>query len=1059
MYGCETCQVEICETCNAPQTVVEAVPEESVDELESVDKLDPVVEHTPSIVEHRIDPEDGAEYTLAEFRRRYATAYSEAEIEQYWREECRPMHQIIVPAMQDSAEGVKTTQDHPSETGASSTLPEHSEEEEKTDCSKPDPGPPPGLLGELPLANAVLEQQPLAPDSLPADDIWKEPVTPRECSTEGCTFFAGAEGLCSCCYREKFGCAPPPPPPRKMLPRAEEPRESNHSEEEGGPEGGSEPKKKRKRKKKKKKDDDGHGEDEGIASDGLEDDGIAGCSGAAGSQDPPPLPSYGGHEGGERKTESGAVSERAECRINPEDDKEYTFQEFYQRHADYHSREEIESYWFNECRPVVERRALAVQDSLAEILKELQGQHGLASLGAWASNLNLDTNPALSMLSEIGRLHSLQTQARQTSPPEPVAPFKCSTEGCTSSANVAGLCAVCYRDAFGCETSTIPSTKEEFPSDDEGVAEGSSETKKKRKKKKKKGKIKEGDGDAEDEGAHSDDQVEGEAQGPFVRNIDPELPEDLGSGPSHLELPSSAVPPQEEKKGQRRREEIRSHLEANGLLVKGVERSCGLVYDEIMQEHRGPAAHPEQPERIAEIWKQLGDAGLIGACQRLPSRVANKKELLYVHTEYHVDRVLEFKLKPRKEGDDKKKDKSFSFPFGPDTYVCDKSAHCASVSAGCLLSLVDHAMKKNTQLHCGMAVIRPPGHHASADKISGFCLFNNVAIAARHLQKKHKLERVMIVDWDVHHGNGTNSIFSESKDVLFFSMHRYDPKGFFPGSGTFEDVGKAPAEGYSVNVPLSKGYSDSDAVHVMRYVLFPLFAKFKPEAILVSAGFDAVRGDPLGGCYMTPQGYAWMTRCLYRLARHYCDGRLFLALEGGYDCPAIARCAVECVNALVLESAGVAALDCTSGSLHKDGPEGTPMLAPSMPGTPVFSPCPSPLLSPRGSSQHSSPAGSLSPKASPSTLSKQKGHSSHVEKTVHIVRKLTELHNALQLELPLAPKELHGHGAQNAKKNAKRKQRKRADSDGSDEDTQSDCSGWAIAVGTSDCEGLRSPKH
>eukprot|EP00438_Fugacium_kawagutii_P019445 Skav202643 [mRNA] locus=scaffold1942:208987:212651:- [translate_table: standard] len=246
--------------------------------------------------------------------------------------------------------------------------------------------------------------------------------------------------------------------------------------------------------------------------------------------------------------------------------------------------------------------------------------------------------------------------------------------------------------------------------------------------------------------------------------------------------------------------------------------------------HAGPTGHPERPGRLAEILKQLEMSGLEAACTRVNSREATREELLRVHTEEHIERVFKDKVS-------KKKGKSWGMPFGPDTYANDETALCASLSCGSLLALVDHCMESSDD-SCGFAAIRPPGHHASEEKASGFCIFNNVAVAARHAQNAHGLKKVAIVDWDVHHGNGTNDIFAKDKSVLFCSLHRYDDH-FFPGTGFVEDVGKEEARGYNVNVPLEKGFGDLDLVHIMKHLICPLIHNFKPDAIFISAGFDA----------------------------------------------------------------------------------------------------------------------------------------------------------------------------------------------------------------------------
>jgi len=448
--------------------------------------------------------------------------------------------------------------------------------------------------------------------------------------------------------------------------------------------------------------------------------------------------------------------------------------------------------------------------------------------------------------------------------------------------------------------------------------------------------------------------------------------------------------------------------------------------------HAGPTNHPERPARLAEILKQLDLSGLQSTCTQVASREATKEELLRVHTENHIELVSKSSSVPKKKG------KDWGLPFGLDTYANEHTPHCTFLSTGCLLALVDHCMRDTASERCGMAMIRPPGHHASAEKASGFCMFNNIAVAARHAQREHGLQRVAILDWDVHHGNGTNDVFADDDSVLFFSLHRYDST-FFPGTGYAEDVGKSSARGYNVNVPLDKGFGDLDVAYVMRYLICPVIEKFNPEAIFISAGFDAVHGDPLGGCRVSPEGFGWMTRCLYRLARHYCKGRLFLALEGGYSPDLIAQCTVECVRTLLEEVHDLA------------GPDADDFIPPapspscSLPSTPAMMPV-SPLLCVVGTSEASRtstpsfrPDGT--PPASPSMSSRKARGPAN--KTVRVVRKASELLHLLRLEVPLAPQ---GDGAsKSAKRNERRKQRKNSGEE--DAGASSDSSGWAIVCG------------
>ncbi|CAJ1426616.1 unnamed protein product [Effrenium voratum] len=480
----------------------------------------------------------------------------------------------------------------------------------------------------------------------------------------------------------------------------------------------------------------------------------------------------------------------------------------------------------------------------------------------------------------------------------------------------------------------------------------------------------------------------------------------------------------------------RAYATCAWLEANSVKDSVALVSDEAMLLHLGPSNHPERPARLAEILHQLEISGLRAACANVPSRKVTRDELLTAHTEKHVDHVFA-------SASVKKKGKDYGLPFGPDTYVNEQSPDCAALSAGCLLALVDHCMADENIATCGMACVRPPGHHASQEKACGFCLFNNVAVAVRHAQKQYGLQRVAVVDWDVHHGNGTNDIFAEDDSVLFFSLHRYGST-FFPGTGFAEDVGKSSARGFNVNVPLDKGFGDLDVRHIMQYLICPLMEKFEPEAIFVSAGFDAVRGDPLGDCRVTPEGFGWMTRCLYRLARHFCQGRLFLSLEGGYNPDMIAQCTVECVRSMLQEVNDLAGpemelVPATPCSSHP----GTPA---SMPASPSWS---SSLDEASRASRASTPI-SGTPPASPA-LSAGRKACGPAGKTVRAVRKATELLQVLPMDVPLAPV---GEGAsKSAKKNERRKQRKNsAEEDGA----SSDSSGWAIACGT-DAEFAFSP--
>ena len=226
----------------------------------------------------------------------------------------------------------------------------------------------------------------------------------------------------------------------------------------------------------------------------------------------------------------------------------------------------------------------------------------------------------------------------------------------------------------------------------------------------------------------------------------------------------------------------------------------------------------------------------------------------------------------------------------PDTYTSPGSALAARLAAGGVVDLA--AGVAAGRLSNGFAIVRPPGHHAEADRAMGFCLFNNVAVAARALQAAGAARNVLIVDWDLHHGNGTQHAFREDPTVLYFSTHQFP---FYPGTGGIDEIGGGEGRGFTVNVPLPGGMGDAEYVAAFDGILRPIAESFDPEIVLVSAGFDAAAGDPLGSMRVSPEGYAALTRRLLEFA----GGRVVLALEGGYNLDAIARSASACVKTLL----------------------------------------------------------------------------------------------------------------------------------------------------------------
>ena len=230
-------------------------------------------------------------------------------------------------------------------------------------------------------------------------------------------------------------------------------------------------------------------------------------------------------------------------------------------------------------------------------------------------------------------------------------------------------------------------------------------------------------------------------------------------------------------------------------------------------------------------------------------------------------------------------------------YFNEETADCAKLAAGSLVSITEAVMEGSVQN--GVAIIRPPGHHAEAHCAMGFCIFNNVAIAAKMAQQKYGANKVLIVDWDIHHGNGTQNMFDDDPSVLYFSVHMYNKGKFFPSKkepASPEHVGVDAGEGFSVNVGWDeRGMGDAEYIHCWNQVLLPIAYAFDPDLVIVSAGFDAARGDPLGGCDVTPEGYAHLTHLLSGLA----GGKLIIALEGGYNLTSISNSMTACVEALV----------------------------------------------------------------------------------------------------------------------------------------------------------------
>jgi acetoin utilization deacetylase AcuC-like enzyme len=302
-----------------------------------------------------------------------------------------------------------------------------------------------------------------------------------------------------------------------------------------------------------------------------------------------------------------------------------------------------------------------------------------------------------------------------------------------------------------------------------------------------------------------------------------------------------------------------------------LSRKTGIVKDTRYLQHSAGFAHPESPERLAAIYEMLDNPLMHWKFTHIEPREASHKEIETIHSPSYIEFIASTAGQR-------------CVYLDPDTATSPETYEIAKLAVGGICNAIDSVIEG--KVDNAFAFVRPPGHHAEKDTAKGFCVFNNVAIGAMHAILKHGLKRILIVDWDLHHGNGTQHSFYNDPRVLYFSTHQYP---YYPGTGSLQEIGRGPGEGYTINVPLREGAGDASFVTIFHKILEPVALEYQPELILLSAGFDTYFQDPLGGMRVTPEGFAAMMRILLNIADACCQGRLVAVLEGGYHVAGLTR--------------------------------------------------------------------------------------------------------------------------------------------------------------------------
>jgi acetoin utilization deacetylase AcuC-like enzyme len=306
-----------------------------------------------------------------------------------------------------------------------------------------------------------------------------------------------------------------------------------------------------------------------------------------------------------------------------------------------------------------------------------------------------------------------------------------------------------------------------------------------------------------------------------------------------------------------------------------------IIKDDRYLQHITSEGHPENHHRLETIYSILREEEMNSLFTEVAPKGATKEELALIHAPAYIERI-------------EKTAGHAHTMLDPDTHTSSGSWEAAILAAGGVVKALDFLVEGKADN--GFALVRPPGHHAEASRAMGFCLFNNIAIGAKYLLSKRKHQKILIVDWDLHHGNGTQNAFYDSPEVLYFSIHQFP---FYPGSGHFEEIGEAEGRGFTINVPLPGGQGDEDYSKIFEEILAPITEDYRPECVLVSAGYDTYYLDPLGAMRVTPQGFFCLASMLVDLAGKYCEGKILFALEGGYHLQGTAESVKQTIHALL----------------------------------------------------------------------------------------------------------------------------------------------------------------